>query len=1243
LVRGARAGARWLVLVVALGIVCGAGAGEARADVSDRLRKIGRLLADAKRAKGAEGYTALRKIWAEWDQGDPMEVEDAIRSAADEATASPPLRVYASLLEAYARRRRGDLDGAKARVAKLGYVRNWLVVGAFDNEGKGGFARKLGPEQDLADPLNVGRTYDGKERPVRWRAVTDVGAYGWVDFGTLVRPSAKVCVFASTFARDPRPKQAARPVSVWAGSAGAMRVWWNGEEVLADERYRDLDAERFGAVVTLREGWNRLTVKVCGDEDAPLLALRVGAADGGSDAHVETDANQAHATEAAAHRFRKPGVDAAPAARAAPAIARAAGPVPEMEARAKGGDAQALEAYARYLVATQSDDPAERKARQLATKAAQSAPTIPRLLLAGDLAENRNQRAEWIEKAEARVGAATPVDDRIAVLLARAGHLRGSANWRDAIPYYDRVLALDPDNVPATLARVELYGEAGLRETALAHLGRALDRRPRSVALLRAMVGALREVNRTTSANEVQDRYAQLRFDDVTYVRGQIDLAVARRDAAGASRWIDRLLATSPGNPQSAAAAAQALLQLGDRARAVAVYKRALDLAPEDTDTMRALAAVYSLGGQRDEQIKLLRRVLEVRPQDKEVREYVANTEPAKPRPDEAYARPSAEFLKLRDTPAAGFKRRTLVDLQVTTVFPNGLASRFRQVVFQPLTDAAAAEAREYAFGFEADTETVQLRGAKVYRRSGQVDEAMESGEGPADNPSIAMYTSARAFYVHFPRLGPGDVVELQYRVEDVAQRNAFADYFGEVRNMQDDEPLARAEYVLITPKARTFYFNKPSVPGLVQSTEEKGDQRVYRFVAENVPPIVPEALQPPYSELLGHVHVSTYKSWDEMGQWYWGLVKDQFTPDDEVRRRVTELTKNLKDERSKVKAVYQYVVQRTRYVALEFGIHGFKPYRCAQIFARGFGDCKDKATLIVTMLKELGIPATIVIVRTGHRGDFEREPASLAPFDHAIAYVPSLGLYLDGTAEYVGSNELPAMDRGAMALQVNEGKPKLVTLPDPPANESVLSRKVEATVGADGNATLDVRFDVTGVSASSWRERYHAEASRKQRLQEDLAGEFAGAEVGKVEANDLENVEEAVQLKAKVKVAGLARKDGDAMSIPAGPREHMVREYATLSQRRLDIRLGAQSTTDTQTVIKLPPGAKLTSAPKPASGTSPFGTFKVDVESGGGTVRVHTTIALTKSRILASEYQAFRAWCESVDRSLGQRVVFVK
>jgi cellulose synthase operon protein C len=1215
---------------IILALAAGAIPGRASADVSSRMSKLAELRDDVSRARGPLAYSALRRVWKEWDQGDPAEVEELLSEVEADATLPAPTRTYAGLLEAYARRRRGDLDGARTRVARLGFVDRWMAVGPFDNEGKTGFDKAYAPEEERTLPPNMTRTYTGKERSVRWRVVPKVSPYGWVDLGVIERPTEKICGYLTTYVRGTK---GAHPISIWAGSAGAMRVFWNGAEVLKDTKYRELDADRFGVGVALEAGWNRLFVKVCGEENAPILSLRLASPDGAPDRNLEVSADPDLAHDAVAPQSEK-----------ARGTGAAFGPVPAFEQLIKSGDPAMLEAYARYLVITQSDDPSEHKARELARRAADKAPTIPRVLLAGGLSEGRNQRAVWIDKAEELVAhGAGSKEEKLDVLLSRAGQVRGGSNWRDAVPYYDRILASDPDNVPATLARFELFTAAGLKETALTLLQGALARRPRSVALLRAMASALREEDRTTEAAEVEERYAAVRFDDPSFAKDHIDLAIARRDRDLATRWVERLVATNPDSASALSAAARAYLALGERSRAIAMYRNALELAPEDTDSMRALAEVYAIAGQQDEQVKLLRQVVILLPQAKDVREYLAHLEPARPRADEVYARPKEEFLAKRGAPSDGHNRRDLVDLMVTTVFPNGLASRFHQVVFQPMTESAAAEAREYAFGFSADTESVQLRGSRVYRANGEIDEATESGDGPANNAAIATYTSSRVFYVHFPRLNPGDVVELLYRVEDVSATNAFADYFGEVDYMQTDVPLARSEYVLITPKARSFYFNKPNVPGLTEEVKESGDQRIYHFVAKDVPALDPEASSAPYSELLGHVHVSTYKSWNEMATWYWGLVKDQFVADEEVKRRVAEATKGAKDERAKVRAIYDYVVQKTRYVALEFGIHGFKPYSCPQIFARGFGDCKDKATLIVTMLKELGIPATIVIVRTGMRGDFEAEPASLAPFDHAIAYVPSLDLYLDGTAEYTGSTELPSMDRGALALQVNEGHAKLVHLPDAPASESVTRRKVDVTLSGDGAAQVDWQADVTGANASFYRQRYHSEVSRRQRLTEDVGGELGGLEIATLDAPDLDDIEKTVSLHIRAKARQIARKEGDAMSIPAGPREHLVRDYAPLSQRKLDVKLPFRGRTESDWTVRLPQGSRVLRGPEAVEATSPFGSVKVAVERGPTSVHVGTVVTLDVSRVKASDYPAFRAWCETVDRALGQRIVMTK
>ncbi|HEY6727685.1 MAG TPA: DUF3857 and transglutaminase domain-containing protein, partial [Polyangiaceae bacterium] len=680
--------------------------------------------------------------------------------------------------------------------------------------------------------------------------------------------------------------------------------------------------------------------------------------------------------------------------------------------------------------------------------------------------------------------------------------------------------------------------------------------------------------------------------------------------------------------------------------RALATYQRALDLIPEEVGTMRSVADLHGELGNRDEQVRLLRKILQIRPQEKEVREYLEHIEPPKAKPDEAYAMAPDEFLQLRHAPANGDNRRTLRDLTVTTVYQNGLSSKFRQIVFQPLTDSAAAMSRQHAFSYEADREVVQLKGARVFRGDGRVDEAIEYGEAAADDPSIAMYTSARNFIIQLPRLEPGDVVELKYRIDDVTPRNEYADYFGEVAYLQSDEPTQNAEYVLITPKGRKFYIDE-QLQGLKRTEKVTDGQRIYRFVAKNVPAIDPEVSMPPWPEVLGFVHVSTYKDFKELGRWYWGLAKDQFDLDDETRKLVREITKDSQTELDKVRAVFSWVVKNTRYVALEFGIYGHKPRRCVQTVARGWGDCKDKATVIVSMLRELGIDSTIVIVRTQMRGDFASSIPSLAPYDHAIAYVPKYDLYLDGTAEDSGAEELPRMDLLAQAILVNKGNAEAVRLPAPDPKKNVITRNVQATLEATGDARVSLSFETKGVDAAGWRRRFEAEATRRERLLADLGGEFPGLELdkgpGSLRTGDFSNFDQPVTLELAGRVPGFARREGDQLSIAVTTGVRLTPLFASLSRRKQDVRVLAFSTRDDTYRIKLPAGAKVVSAPPDVSHQSAFGAFSVKLEQKPGEVIVHSRLEVKATRIKPRDYNAWKKFCADADQALSPRLIVTR
>ena len=198
------------------------------------------------------------------------------------------------------------------------------------------------------------------------------------------------------------------------------------------------------------------------------------------------------------------------------------------------------------------------------------------------------------------------------------------------------------------------------------------------------------------------------------------------------------------------------------------------------------------------------------------------------------------------------------------------------------------------------------------------------------------------------------------------------------------------------------------------------------------------------------------------------------------------------------MRAIHGLVVTGTRYVGLEFGIHGFQPYKVTQVLARKFGDCKDKATLMIALLREAGIDAELVLLRTRRGGRIEPAPASLAVFDHAIAYVPKLDLYLDGTAEFSGVAELPSQDQGVTVLRVG---PRGSTLTETPGAAVVaeprrapLERGAAAERrGARHRAADDHRPGRAGM-ARALPDAGRAARSLRQGLERPLPGRDAAA-----------------------------------------------------------------------------------------------------------------------------------------------------
>jgi hypothetical protein len=303
--------------------------------------------------------------------------------------------------------------------------------------------------------------------------------------------------------------------------------------------------------------------------------------------------------------------------------------------------------------------------------------------------------------------------------------------------------------------------------------------------------------------------------------------------------------------------------------------------------------------------------------------------------------------------------------------------------------------------------------------------------------------------------------------------------------------------------------------------------------------------------------------------------------------------------------------------VALEFGEHGYKPYKAKDVMARRFGDCKDKAWLMKSLLRSLGIESHMVLVRTRRQGKVTAVLPSAALFDHAILYVPKIDRYLDATATYHSVHELPAQDQGASALLIAGKESRYVTLPvgRSSTNQFIKDfRFVQTEEGWD----LAARMEFRGLYAAFARERFATAAQRKEKMEQMLNREYPGSQVGKVEFSNLEPSARPCTALAQAALPASSNKRLHLL-----PRGHsLVRRLAPHAQRTHDLVLEYAYQWRWRYGVSLSGGKPLSFSFEDASITSDFGTISV---KGGEYAEL--TLSIDMIHIPVSRYAEFRAF----------------
>ena len=423
----------------------------------------------------------------------------------------------------------------------------------------------------------------------------------------------------------------------------------------------------------------------------------------------------------------------------------------------------------------------------------------------------------------------------------------------------------------------------------------------------------------------------------------------------------------------------------------------------------------------------------------------------------------------------------TVDQKSMRVVHEDGTAEMQDEVFTKVLTEKGRRNNDTLSLNFLLPYMTVSVPRLEIIRANGDVvpvDVAANSKESIDESQMQEnIYDpNSKVLKVNIPKLEIGDIVHsvIRITVERPFMPGEYAEDFmmegsGYIRHisieirMPSDKPLRQIAL-------------RDETPGTVSATTAAGaGSLVYHWEVNRVPRMFDEPAMPPYPEVLQHLSVSTTADWAAVSRWYWDLSKphlDAITP--AMKKQVAELTAGSSTDMERIKAVFYYVSKKIRYMGItpEKDRPGFEPHDVEITYEKKYGVCRDKAALLVSLLRAAGQNAYPVLVSVG----WKKDPQVPNPFfNHAIVGVElGKGRYvlMDPTDENT-RDLLPTYDDNQSYLVCRtDGETLRLSPVDPPEN-SMMRIATTGTLSATGALEAHSHLSFDGINDNAYRQAF--------------------------------------------------------------------------------------------------------------------------------------------------------------------------
>ncbi len=484
----------------------------------------------------------------------------------------------------------------------------------------------------------------------------------------------------------------------------------------------------------------------------------------------------------------------------------------------------------------------------------------------------------------------------------------------------------------------------------------------------------------------------------------------------------------------------------------------------------------------------------------------------------------------------------------------------------------------------------------------------------------------------------------------------------------QGDLPVLQSRLQLTLPQgwaASSVTFNHSKIEPAVTGSTYSWELRNLSYIehepsgpsVSNLAPRVAVNYGPPTGAASGVAR--TFASWSDVSRWYTELSDPQVTLDDALAGKARQLTANAKTELERIQIIGNYV-QNLQYISVQIGVGRFRPHSATEVFAKSYGDCKDKANLMRAMLKAVKIEAYPVLIFAGDPSYVREDWASPSQFNHCIIAVrvgpetktptvvehATLGrlLIFDATDDNTPVGDLPNHEQGSFALVAAGEAGALVRMPTTPPESNKLERQAEVSLAPDGSITATVKERSVGQSAVRERGLFR-QLSRPEythAIEEWITRGASGAKVSKVDPVD-STAEGRFALDVEFTARAYAQLMQNRLLVfkPAIV-ERLDWLALTGASRKHPVVLHPRAYTEIVRV-KLPEGFDVDELPDPLKLETPFGSYVSTYEVKDGHLVFTRTLVQQAATIPADQYSSVRTFFERIRAAEQSPVVLAR